>query len=256
MKKEDIDRLAESHNCIPGIYNYCDRWCEWCPFTSRCLNYLMVDEHFGSGAADNDLTNEIFWEKLSEIFTLTMDMIRETAAEMDVDLDTLTEGPETEFPGLGSEGAIVHVIEHLAKRYADQVDDWFDKECRELEDQTPNQPWQLRDHKDQQNDVSAADALDVIRWYQHQIYIKIRRALSNAAQEAKAANDDADGSAKVALIGIDRSISAWGVLLKLLPDSSTGILALVNILENLRNRLDAEFPAARNFMRPGFDSES
>ena len=255
MKKEDIDRLAESRNCIPGIYNYCDRWCERCPLTLRCLNYLMVDEHFGSDAGQHDLTNEIFWKKLSEMFTLTMEMIRETAVEMGVDLDTITEGPETEFPGPGTEAAIVHVIEHLAKRYAGLVEDWFDKECREHEGQTANQLWPLRDHKDQQNDVSAADSVEVIRWYQHQIYIKIRRALSNAAQEAEAAND-ADGSAKVALIGIDRSISAWGVLLKLLPDSSTEILALVNNLENLRNRVDAEFPAARNFIRPGFDKES
>ena len=255
MKKEDIDRLADSHDCIPGVYNYCDRWCERCPLTARCLNYLMVDEHFGPDAEKHDLTSEIFWQKLSEMFTLTMDMVRETAVEMGVDLDSLTEGPETESPGPGSEAAIVHVIEHLAKRYAGQVDDWFDKECCEHEGQTANQPWQLRDHKNQQNDVSAADAVDVIRWYQHQIYIKIRRALSNAAQETEAASDAA-GSAKVALIGVDRSISAWGVLLKLLPDSNTGILALVNILENLRSRLDAEFPAARNFIRPGFDSES
>jgi len=255
MKKKDIDRLAESHNCIPGVYNYCDRWCERCPLTLRCLNYLMVDEHFGSDAGQHDLTNEIFWEKLSEMFALTMDMIRETAAEMGVDLDTITEDPETEFPGHGTEGSIVHVIEHLAGRYAGQVDDWFDKECCEDEGQTANQPRQFRDHKDQQNDVSAADAVEIIRWYQHQIYIKIRRALSNVSQEAEAAND-ADGSAKVALIGLDRSISAWGVLLELSPNSSTGMLALINILENLRNRLDAEFPAARNFIRPGFDKES
>jgi len=57
----------------------------------------------------------------------------------------------------------------------------------------------------------------------------------------------------VALIGIDRSISAWGVLLKLFPESGEGILPLVTKLENLRKRLEAEFPQARDFKRPGFD---
>ena len=26
---------------IPSIHNYCDRWCERCPFTSRCRAYAM-----------------------------------------------------------------------------------------------------------------------------------------------------------------------------------------------------------------------
>ena len=29
-----------------GIYNSCDRWCEKCPFTSRCLNYKIYEERF------------------------------------------------------------------------------------------------------------------------------------------------------------------------------------------------------------------
>ena len=27
----------EKKSHIPGIYNYCDRWCERCKFTSQCL---------------------------------------------------------------------------------------------------------------------------------------------------------------------------------------------------------------------------
>ena len=26
---------------ILGIFNYCDRWCERCPFTSRCRSFSM-----------------------------------------------------------------------------------------------------------------------------------------------------------------------------------------------------------------------
>ena len=31
-------------NTIPGIYNYCDYWCERCAFTQRCGTYLMKIE--------------------------------------------------------------------------------------------------------------------------------------------------------------------------------------------------------------------
>ena len=35
---------ARDPKLIPGIYNYCDRWCERCPFTSRCMVYAMGEE--------------------------------------------------------------------------------------------------------------------------------------------------------------------------------------------------------------------
>ena len=33
MDKNDLLKLATDPKYIPGIYNYCDRWCERCPFT-------------------------------------------------------------------------------------------------------------------------------------------------------------------------------------------------------------------------------
>jgi hypothetical protein len=30
---------------IPGVYNYCDRWCERCPFTGRCRVFADEAEH-------------------------------------------------------------------------------------------------------------------------------------------------------------------------------------------------------------------
>ncbi len=64
---------------------------------------------------------------------------------------------------------------------------------------------------------------------------------------------DSDGSAKIALIATDRSISAWGKLLKHLPKSEDEILEILVLLERLRNMTEKEFPDARKFVRPGFD---
>ena len=33
-----------THNFIPGVYNFCDRWCERCPLTARCRVFAMTEE--------------------------------------------------------------------------------------------------------------------------------------------------------------------------------------------------------------------
>jgi len=39
IKKEDLVALSEGERFISGIYNYCDRWCDRCSFTSRCMHF-------------------------------------------------------------------------------------------------------------------------------------------------------------------------------------------------------------------------
>jgi hypothetical protein len=52
---------------------------------------------------------------------------------------------------------------------------------------------------------------------------------------------------------MDRSISAWGEILKFFPDQEENILGIIAHLDRIRNRTEAEFPGARAFVRPGFD---
>jgi hypothetical protein len=66
---------------------------------------------------------------------------------------------------------------------------------------------------------------------------------------------DSDGSAKVALIGIDRSISAWGIMLRYFPAYEDELLKILVVLEKLRKKVEKEFPDARSFFRPGFDEK-
>ena len=78
MDKDEIRRLVKNAAFIPGIYNYCDRWCERCAFTSHCANYAVSEAHF-SGPGDRDLSNKRFWDKLSEVLQVTLDMLHEEA---------------------------------------------------------------------------------------------------------------------------------------------------------------------------------
>jgi hypothetical protein len=64
---------------------------------------------------------------------------------------------------------------------------------------------------------------------------------------------DSDGLAKVALVGMDRSINAWRLIQLCLPEKAASVIALILRLEQLRQRKEREFPDARDFIRPGFD---
>jgi hypothetical protein len=128
----------------------------------------------------------------------------------------------------------------VGKRYANAASDWL----REF---------------DQEYEVSdVEDAREVIQWYQYQIAVKTMRALSGRREEIEDPEigdfpKDSDGSAKVALIGIDRSIAAWRMMQLSLPDRVESIVPLILQLERLRLRLEKSFPQARDFVRPGFD---
>jgi hypothetical protein len=103
------------------------------------------------------------------------------------------------------------------------------------------------------------DALEVVRWYLYQIEVKLQRAVSSRVDSQREGDDgypsDADGSAKVALIAIDRSMGAWGKLRGHLPAEGDAILDQLVHLERLRRLVEREFPAARGFRRPGFDEQ-
>ena len=79
MDREEIKRLAADPRFITGIYNYCDRWCERCPFTSRCMNFTMTEKQF-SDPESRDIQNKAFWNKLGEVFQTTLEMVKEMAA--------------------------------------------------------------------------------------------------------------------------------------------------------------------------------
>jgi hypothetical protein len=103
-----------------------------------------------------------------------------------------------------------------------------------------------------------SDAVEVIRWYEPQIWVKLMRALTGkiaeAGEEAEAdLPNDADGSAKVALIGMDRSLGAWGQLQFIFPEQTNDFITILLHLDRLRRKVEEEFPGARKFHRAGFD---
>jgi hypothetical protein len=260
MDKEKVKKLAENPQFIKGIYNYCDRWCERCSQTSRCMNFSISSEQFADEDA-RDINNETFWQKLSESFQVTLDLLRERAEMEGIDLDSLEIEEIAEEERLNEEIAENHECCREAKAYGEMVDDWFDS-ARDLFGQD-------EDEQDQKarfgipnlipfgEETNLEDAVQVVRWYQHQIYVKLMRAIRGQLEEKTEILDgfskDSDGSAKVALIAIDRSIAAWGEIRPNFLMIEDGILKLMVHLERLRRKVEKIFSDARAFIRPGFD---
>lgn len=252
MRRRTLTELANNPDLISGIYNYCDRWCERCPLTSRCLVYAAEQEDDDSPES-HDIRNEAFWKKLGSIFQETRELIAEWAKEAGIDLAEPTAEDEARYH---RKRQLVdnHPLTKCGKKYANAASDWF----REFD-----QTIEVSDLRDTEIDIERRerleDAREVIQWYQYQIAVKTMRALSGRREELEEDPEmsefpkDSDGSAKVALIGIDRSIAAWRLMQLSLPERAGSIVPLILQLERLRHRLEKGFPEARDFVRPGFD---
>jgi hypothetical protein len=263
MDKRRIEELAENPRFIPGIYNYCDRWCERCAFTSRCMTYaLEKDEH--DDPQSQDINNKAFWDKLYGIFEVTLEVVRDKAEEMGIDLDA------ADLDEIARQDEQVHELakeqpcSQAAMRYAEMVDDWLDSNKELLEEKSTELQVLAQANIPGTNPaneaVSIRDCLEVVRWYQHQIYIKLCRAagsmIRGSLDDLEHAPQDAGGSAKVAIIGMERSIAAWAAMLHHFPDQEQQVLGLLATLKRLLRQVEAAYPTARAFVRPGFDTEN
>ena len=256
-----MKKLAKDPRFIPGIYNYCDRWCERCAFTSRCMTYALTRDDFDSPES-LDIGNKAFWEKLHGIFQTTLEMVKETAEEMGIDIGSIDHEEMAK-----QEEQVRKIVKEqpytkVAFAYAKMVDKWFNSNKGLLEDKADELQAlavaQIPSVRPDREALKIQDCLEVVRWYQHQIYVKLCRAASGLIrgelEDLEYAPEDANGSAKVAIIGIERSIAAWGGLLNHFPQQEHPILDLLVNLKKLLRQVEAAFPDARAFVRPGFDS--
>ena len=118
----------------------------------------------------------------------------------------------------------------------------------------------LRPRAEHLDDRAALDALDRLEETCLTIASKIHRATCNwdpESQSPASPQDDAHGSAKVALLLIAESQAAWRVIGA--PGRSFGNGAparFVAVLEALEAGVLDRFPQAPSFVRPGFDTEA
>lgn len=261
MDNEHLQPFPEQSEFIPEIYQYCDRWCERCPLTARCMNFVLNRDHFSEFGLF-DAHSLAFWQSLLDAFRAMREFLEEALKRSGLEIteaDLIAAKAREQAKQRQLE---THDCSQAARRYIALVDDWFKAMADDLE------AW-----ADEWNAEEAAEAtnqdrltrleemqrfIETIRRYQRQIYAKLMRALSGKYDERQGVfldetPKDGNGSAKVALIEIDRSILAWMALRDELPERQDDIIDFLVALARLRTHVEQIFPDARAFIRPGFD---
>ncbi|MBE0638840.1 MAG: hypothetical protein IH598_09995 [Bacteroidales bacterium] len=254
VNKPGKDDQDSDEKFITGIFNYCDRWCERCDFTTRCRSFAMeleLQKEFEEEALeDENLANDLL-EDFNENqddnisdenpYTLPDDLFKfDELDESDPDSrkDFFSVYQKTER----------HPLSVLSDEYSQDAGAWLYKHHTEFEKNLIR--WLASGHADK-----ISEAFNVLMWYHLFIHIKLKRAI-NGYYELENFDDveyDMNGTAKVALISVDRSLDAWRTLKLYFKTGATTIDEFRGQLENIRLMTEEMFPEARHFIRPGLD---
>jgi hypothetical protein len=104
------------------------------------------------------------------------------------------------------------------------------------------------------------ESVATIRQFQHLIFIKARRALTDLYELAETdlhppIQNDHNGSAKICMIVIQRSNDAWNYLIRVFPEKRLEVNNLKNHLQYIAKVINKLFPDWEKFHRPVFDDE-
>jgi hypothetical protein len=104
-------------------------------------------------------------------------------------------------------------------------------------------------------DAVIREALEIAGHDSLLISAKLYRALSGRDRDREddhPVQNDWNGSAKVALISLERSEIAWRTIAAATTDPMP--MTFVDQLRDLRREVEVAFPHARSFVRPAFDA--
>ncbi len=185
-----------------------------------------------------------------------MELIKKAAEERGIDLNVL---PEVEYehpnPDKHPFYKSVEKYRKLAHKFLKRLKEAIQEEGISLSQRieiVPSPEEKARNFKE------LTFSYEVILWYHTLISAKIYRALCQKESEsdeelAKTEKSDADGSAKVAYLGLVNSIRALQKIYPWNEDLQDEILTLLVEAGRLRKGIDKIFPGHRKFKRPGFD---
>lgn len=239
---------------IPGIYNYCDRWCEKCALQLRCISFVMgkrMEERGEFGGELGEMKSDEMWKRLKSIFESAYEVLQELAEErgMKVKDICIAEQIDKDF-WIG--GGIP--VFRKDKLYSRTEDSDVLRICRIYEYWADRCLENMLKLADKAKEVSADD-LEIVNWYVDLMYMKMRQSLYayTVYQEEGGSMDECNGLTKVALIAIERSVAGWRNIRESYAGDTAEIGHLLVILEQLRTDIERHFPDAREFQRPGFE---
>ena len=241
------------NNFIPGIYNWCDRWCGRCVQTDKCRAFYMEQKRSDQ---EKDWLDEV-----QDDFSEMMLMLEKFADETGFNLEANQE--EEEFYNAVEEAQEILIDNNpligLAETYWKKGKAWIESDLLmgQLE------YWKLlldnkaMDSRDFESNLHLVrEAMEVVQWYLFFIPGKINRALHDQMDDFWDEFPDEEradlGSAKIAALAIDRSLEAWRIFQKFFSEDEQ-LSEIIVLLRKLQNGIIEVFPNYPTFIRPGFD---
>jgi hypothetical protein len=262
MTADELIELANDPRFIKGIQQYCDNWCERCAFTERCLRFTqkrMMEDEAGFDPTDPEDDEKRMMRTMQNVFDLVAEMIERGAAEDGIDvhspefqagLEEVNDDHEERY-----EAARSHPLTQAAEQYAFAVQAWFDQAGAELEKRIQQAQRSNEIHADQLQPEDVQDAMEIIRWDQFRAVFTLVGIFGVEDREGLL-TERHNGEIKSILLGLDRSLLAWGKVQLFWPEQAEEVMHFASLLSELRLWLERAFPEARDFIRPGFDEAS
>jgi hypothetical protein len=226
---------------IDFISAYCDRWCERCAFTGRCSTFACTAAIAMCGDAEEGLELAVGRPRSPG----GSEGEREWQIP-DIDNQVPTDEEMTEFCRL--EDARRKRIEatplsRMTWTFTRLSHEWI----------------QRREELHRHADPIVREAFQIACWDSSLITVKLHRAMDghDRFEHHQEESDDGriqndwNGSAKVAILSIQRSLDAWTALGSALGDAAA--VSLADALSHLHRAVIDQFPDAMRFVRPGFD---
>lgn len=190
-----------------------------------------------------------------------MELLHKAAKEQGINL-TMTKEEEEVYnkrESLIHTAAKNHTLSKLCKQYQKIVMP-FIQQSEGMTDTTNELITELHTGLKTEEDVvhtmaDIGDCLEIIQWYLYFMDAKLQRALHGKLEgdEEEDIQSDSNGSAKIAFIAIERSMTAWMKLYELMPATEDAALKSLSLLSQLKKSVLVEFPNLMQFKRPGFD---
>ena len=231
---------------IEGIFNYCTRRCELCPFTTQCMLYQSERDY------ERRHPDATWHDRVHDSFAETFRLLEAWCEREGIDFEQIRREAENEETNTDleriEEAARADPLQTLAAGYMHGALNIADAmaAARAL------RKWPA--------EVEAA--FDTMTWNASMLSAKVHRALQGYGEREVFRDDDPvqndwNGSAKLARILVDESKRAWQVILREgeAPDDSP-LVELVALLDRIEATLADRFPHAMEFIRPGFDEPS
>ena len=257
----------------PGIYNYCDRWCERCIYTEKCRLFasekIMMDYMKRKEERERSMEeNKAFWSQVDKIMEEAEDLFDKSVISYENDPSPMFEQweDEEEIEDAMNEyeefrkKASQHPVTKAASKYSFDAHNWFENRKDVVKQHYNPETKVLKitypGITDREVLQKLSNAAEVILWYEFQMSIKVKRALTSLYEEQaepeffEGMQKDSDGSARVAVIGINRSLAAWNYYFHHLQEEKESIRPIIRLLMWLKMEIEKEFPNAMNFMWP------